>query len=186
MMTDIQLCSQALTLLGADEITTFQDETREAKICNTIFELTVRACLSDRNWSFAQNQIQLNKLTQVPLFQYSAAFQLPADYLRLAGKDNPGLPHSIKEGYLYCNASEVKVNYIFRSSEEKFPPYFSEYVINRLCQKLAISLMEDENKAAYYAKEVMDSRKRAGLIDSQSNGNTIMPIHNFALLVVRN
>jgi hypothetical protein len=172
-------------MLGADEITTFKDETREAKICNRIYELYVRNCLSDRNWSFAQNSIKLNRLSTVPLFGYSAAFQLPADYLRLVGKENPSLPHSIKEKYLYCNASEININYIFRISEEKFPPYFTTYLINSLCKVLAISLMEDENKAAYYSKEVIDSRKRAGIIDSQSNGNTTIPIHNFALISVR-
>lgn len=175
MMNDIEICSHALTLLGADEIITFQDETREANICNKIYELTVRTCLADRNWSFAQNQIQLNKLSQIPLFGYSAAFALPSDYIRLVGKDNPGLPHSIKESFLYCNASEIKVNYIFRASEEKFPPHFITYLIDTLCKKLAISLMEDENKAAYYARELIDSRKRAGFIDSQSNGNTTVP-----------
>ena len=185
MMNDIEICSTALTMLGADEITTFEDESREAKICNRIYELTVRNCLSDRNWSFAQNSIQLNKLSTVPLFGYSSAFQLPTNYLRLVGKDNPSLPHSIKEKYLYCDASEVKINYIFRLAEEKFPPYFTLYVVNSLCKILSISLMEDENKAAYYTKEVLESRKRAGIIDSQSNGNTIPPIHNFALLAVR-
>lgn len=185
MMNDIEICSTALTMLGADEITTFTDETREAKICNRLYELTVRNCLSDRNWSFAQNSVQLNKLSAIPLFGYSAAFQLPTDYLRLVGKDNPSLPHSIKEKYLYCDASEVKVNYVFRLSEEKFPPHFTMYVVHSLCKILAISLMEDENKAAYYAKEVLESRKRAGIIDSQSNGNTIIPIHNFALIAVR-
>jgi hypothetical protein len=104
MMTDIEICSQALTLLGADEITSFKDETREAKLCKIIYELTVKSCLADRNWTFAQNQTQLNKLSQTPLFGYSAAFQLPSDYLRLFGKANPGLPHEIKENYLYCNS----------------------------------------------------------------------------------
>lgn len=184
-MNDIEICSTALSMLGADEITTFTDETRESKLCNRIYELTVRNCLSDRNWSFSQNSIQLNKLTAVPLFGYSSAFQLPSDYLRLVGKENPSLPHVIKENYLYCNATEIKVNYVFRASEEKFPAHFTNYLVMSLCKILAISLMEDENKAAYYAKEQDMARKRAGLIDSQSNGNTIMPIHNFSLIAIR-
>lgn len=185
MMTDIEICSHALVLLGADEITTFQDETREAKLCNIIYELTTRNCLADRNWTFAQNQVELNKLSQTPLFGFKAAFQLPDDYLRLCGKENPSLPHQIKESFLYCNEEHVKVNYIFRASEEKFPPYFTEFLINRLCEKLAISLMEDENKAAYYAKKVLESRTRAGHIDSQSNGTIKMPLTNFSLIVSR-
>lgn len=185
MMTSIEICSQSLILLGADEIITFQDETRESKLCNIIYELTVRSCLADRNWTFAQNQVQLNKLSQTPLFGYSAAFQLPSDYIRLCGKENPGLPHQIKENYLFCNANEVKVNYIFRASEEKFPPHFTEYLIATLCKKLAISLMEDEQKSAYYDRQAADWRKKAGYNDSSSNGNTIVPFHNFALIAVR-
>lgn len=185
MMTDIEICSHALILLGADEITTFSDETREAKLCNIIYELTVRTCLSDRNWTFSQNQVELNKLSQTPLFGYKSAFQLPTDYLRLCGKENPALSHQIKESYLYCNAEQVKVNYIFRVLEDKFPAHFTEFLIHRLCEKLAIALMEDENKSAYYSKKVLQSRTIAGHIDSQSNGTIKMPLNNFSLIVSR-
>jgi hypothetical protein len=184
-MNDINICSQALTLLGADEIITFSDQTRESKLCNLIYELTVKSCLADRNWTFAQNQIQLNKLSNTPLFGFSHAFQLPSDYIRLCGKENPSLPHQIKENYLYCNAEEVKVNYIFRVSEEKFTPHFTEYLIATLCKKLAISLMEDEQKAAYYDKLSIEWRKKAGYIDSSRNYGATMPIHNFAIFAVR-
>jgi hypothetical protein len=186
MMNDISICSAALLMLGADEILTFSDETRESKLCSSIYELVVRTCLSDRDWSFAQNSVVLNKLAAKPLFEYKAAFQLPDDYLRLVGKQNPSMKHSIKEQYLYCNASEIKVNYVFRASEEKFPSHFTIYVVNSLCKVLAISLLEDENKATYYDKQAIETRKKAGLIDSQSNGNySTIPLHNYSILAVR-
>lgn len=186
MLNDVAICSTALLLLGADEITSFNDETRESKLCNAIYELTVRTCLADRNWAFAQNAIQLNKLVSVPLIQtYSTAFQLPKDFIRLVGKDNVGLPHVIKENYLYCNADEIKVYYVFRPTEDKFPAYFTQYLIDCLCKKLAIALMEDESKAEYYDKQAFISRKKAGLIESQSNGNTEMPVHQFAIYAIR-
>lgn len=185
MMNSIDICSTALIMLGADEITTFDDETREAKICKRVYELVVRGCLAERDWTFAQNSVVLNKLSATPLFGYSSAFQLPKDYLRLVGKENPGLPHSIKEQYLYCNASELKVNYVFRVSEEKFPPIFNMYVVQSLCKVLAISLLEDEKKAAYYENQADSTRRKAGLVESQSNGNSEMAFHNFALLAVR-
>lgn len=184
MMNDIEICSTALSMLGADEISTFQDETREAKLCNRIYETIVRSCLAERNWSFSQNQVQLNKLTAKPLFGFQSAFQLPSDYIRLAGKDG-GVPHQIKEHYLYCDAEVIKVNYVFRVSEEKFPSHFSMYVIYSLCKILAVSLMEDENKSAYYEKQAFEQRKRAGLIDSQSNDLSALPLHNFSLYVIR-
>jgi hypothetical protein len=184
-MNKIEICSSALLLLGADEITTFEDETREAKICNAIYELTVKTCLADRNWSFSQNQFELNKLSQTPLFGFKYAFQLPNDYIRLCGKENPSLPHQIKEDYLYCDVEKVRVNYIFRASEEKFPPHFTEYLICKLCEKLAVSIMEDPEKARYYADRVIATRRTAGLVDSQSNGDTRVPITTFSLIACR-
>jgi hypothetical protein len=186
MMNDIEICSTALIKLGADEISTFEDETREAKLCNRIYELAVRTCLSDRNWYFSQNQIELNRLSNVPLYKYTSAFQLPTDYLRLVGKENPSLPHAIHENYLYCDAQEIKITYVFRASEEKFPAYFTTYLVDYLCRELAIALMEDERKAAYYENKTIASRKRAGLIDSQSNGDTRVPFGSFySVLAVR-
>lgn len=184
-MNDIGICSAALLLLGADEISSFDDETRESKICKILYELAVRNCLSDRDWTFAQNSVTLNKLSNVPLFGYSTAFQLPTDYLRLVGKENPGLPHSIKENYLYCNSDKVNVNYVFRVSEEKFPPVFTMLVIHSLCHLLAIPLLDDEKKAGYYEGQADATRLKAKRIDSQSDGRVQTHINQFALVAVR-
>lgn len=183
--TDISICSAALTLLGADEISSFDDESRESKLCNQIYELVVQSCLSERNWHFSDNQVRLNKLTQVPRFGYTSAFQLPTDFIRFTGKDNPHLPHRQYEKYLYCNAEEIQISYIFRLSEQNFPPYFTKYVVYTMCKELAIALLEDENKAAYYDNEALKQRKKAGLIDSQNSGNKQMPLHNFSIIAVR-
>jgi hypothetical protein len=45
--------------------------------------------------------------------------------------------------------------------------------------------MEDEQKADYYDKQAIYWRKKAGYTDSSSNGNTIVPLHHFALIAVR-
>ena len=184
-MNKIEICNIALDFIGADVISTFSDETRESRICNNSYELITKSCLSERGWTFAKNLITLNKLSSQPLFGYSSASQLPSDYIRLEGKSNPGMPHSINEKYLYCNAEEIKISYIFRASEENFPEYFTLYLVNAFAKVLSISLLEDENKSAYYAKEALESRRKAGFVDSQSNGNTVIPIHNFSIVSVR-
>lgn len=183
--TKISICSSALLRIGADEITSFEDETRESKLCNADYEQTVRNCLSSRRWGFAKKQVQLNRLTQTPLYKYKYAFQLPTDFISFAGKNNPQFRHEVQGNHIYCDASEIELCYIFRAREEDFPPYFTEYLILCFCSKFSMSLLEDVQKSNYYKSLETEQMRKAMSVDGQNSTNKVMPLRNFSIVAVR-
>ena len=77
----IDVCSRALILVGAQPITSFEDDTSEALIAGNMYEDIARSNLVGTRWRFATDQAVLNRLTDIPTGRFNSANQLPADYL---------------------------------------------------------------------------------------------------------
>jgi len=169
-LTKVSLCTAALLLIGADEIASFSDSTREAKLCKALYDTTKDGLLQSHPWRFAINQVELNKLAAAPLYGFSSAFQLPANYLRLIKKDPPALDYEIHEDKIYCNATALKITYAFSPPENKFPAYFARALEFAMARLLAIALQEDSDKAMVYGNLLKQQLIDAKLIDSQNSG----------------
>jgi len=54
--TDISICAAALQLIGAEEIESFLDETREARICASIYPTVKKDMCQSSAWQFSIRQ----------------------------------------------------------------------------------------------------------------------------------
>ena len=64
MTTPLAICSAALLMIGADEISSFDETSREAKLCANLYDTTRDELLQLYPWRFAVGQMQLPKLQQ--------------------------------------------------------------------------------------------------------------------------
>jgi len=53
MISEVSICNQALSWLGANEITSLDDPSKEAEYCRNNYEFLRDAVLEDYDWSFA-------------------------------------------------------------------------------------------------------------------------------------
>lgn len=83
--TKIQVCNLALNLIGANEIESFADETREAQLLNANYELWVNQCFAKYAWRFAMSSAQCTKQAVCPIPQWKCAYLLPADLIAIHG-----------------------------------------------------------------------------------------------------
>lgn len=79
--TKIQVCNLALNLIGANEIESFTDNSREAQLLNANYELWVHQCFSKYNWRFATTAAQCTKQAVCPIPQWKYAYLLPGDLI---------------------------------------------------------------------------------------------------------
>lgn len=182
--TAISICSAALLLIGSDEINSFQDETREAKVCGEVYSVILEDLLSRHPWKFCKGMVELTRLEDTPLFDYNYAFQLPSDMLEFSKIELPS-PYEIYEDKLYCNLSEVNCVYQFRPSEHKFPPYFVRLLVYELCQDLSVSIAEDESKQDRFKVLAAEQEARARKLDSQQQPTRAIRQQNHVLVQVR-
>ena len=186
-LNDIGLCSRALVRLGANPITSFNDETAESEIANALYAPVRDAMLSAYPWTFATGQLALTKLSSPPIADYQNAFQLPIDYLRAIsagnGSSGRGLNYRIARGQLHTNAEEVVLTYMFQPEEEEFPPFFDMALIERLTAEFCIPVTESTSRSDTYYRIAQDEFARARQVDVQQDSPN--RLENFNLIDVR-
>ena len=170
--TAIKICSRASILIGGDAIQSFTDGTTESDVAASIYEDIARSSLTNTRWRFATTQVQLSRLTDVPASRYSAAYQLPSDYLMinsLTVNDNI-IEYDTYTNKAFSNAVETDVvmaDYVFRVGEEHWPAYFVLAVELSLASLFAVSIARDAQLSnAMEARAEMQMRK-ARTLDSQ-------------------
>ena len=183
-LSAIALCSRALLRLGARSIASFDEGTAEAEVCANLYPVARDALLSAHPWNFATGQARLARLSAVPVADFSHAFQLPGDFLRVlsagGGGRGRGLPYRIHERRLHANAETVTLTYIFRPDESTFPPFFDQALIHRLAADFCLPLTESTSRAELLEKIADASWRHARLIDAQEE--TPRAIEDFALI----
>jgi len=158
----IDICSRALILIGADPITSFNDDTTEALVASNMYEDVARSQLTLMRWRFATNQAQLSALDAAPTGRFDTAHQLPSGVLLVNAvtiNDHP-IDFTVYGDKVYSDASKndvVVADYIYRADETDWPSYFVialEYVLAAI---FATSIARDgalsdalESKATVY------------------------------------
>ncbi len=80
---DIDIANLALGRLTDNTITSFSDDSKEARKINACFSILRDSLLESADWSFASKVLPLNKVVGVPAVEFRFAYKLPQDYLRL-------------------------------------------------------------------------------------------------------
>jgi hypothetical protein len=170
--TAIKICSRASILIGGDAIQSFTDGTTESDVAASIYEDIARSSLTNTRWRFATTQVQLSRLTDVPASRYSAAYQLPADYLMINSLtvNDSIIEYDTYTNKAFCDAVDTNVvmaDYVFRVGEEHWPAYFVLAVELSLASLFAVSIARDAQLSnAMEARAEMQMRKSRTL-DSQ-------------------
>lgn len=165
-VSTISICNQALGWLGADTITSLNDDTKEAQLCKDNFEELRDSVLLEREWTFAVRRLILTPLVAVPVYGYAFQFLLPTDVLRVlniptslgtfgglpglqggAGADSSqGLPdwrveNSDDGNVIVANVNRVRVRVIWRVVNEKlWSLMFTQSLAARIAADLAMPL----------------------------------------------
>ncbi|HEY1097044.1 MAG TPA: hypothetical protein VGF14_07370 [Alphaproteobacteria bacterium] len=187
-LSDVAICSRALLKIGAHPIQSFYDDRIEAEIALALYQPTRDALLSAYPWRFATTQITLPRLLDAPQADFSYAFQLPNDFLRIlsAGSNgqSDGLVYRIVRNTLQTDSEAVMLNYIFRPDEAEAPPFFEQVLIAQLAAEFCLPLTENSSRADTLYKIANQSFDRAKKIDAYQD--TPKALIDFNLIDARN
>ncbi len=103
----IDICSRALILIGAEPITSFEDDTTEGLVSSNMYEDIARSNLTSTRWRFSTNQAVLNRLSEAPTGRFNAAYQLPSGYLfvHAVTVNDFQIEYDIYGDKIYCDAA---------------------------------------------------------------------------------
>jgi len=167
----IDICSRALILIGAEPITSFDDDTTEALIAGNMYEDIARTNLTSTRWRFASNQAVLNRLSDAPTGRFNSAYQLPENlFVHAVTVNDFAIEYNIYGSKIFCDASVNDIliaDFTYRADEVDWPSYFSVCVEYAMAQVFATALARDQSLANMMQAQYLMLLAKARSTDSQ-------------------
>jgi hypothetical protein len=199
--TAISICSDALIMLGAKAISSFNDGTDEANTCDRLYPDVRDALLTQYPWSFSLKKAKLARLITNPTTAWRYEYQMPGDRLSnvrsVRTSPSPNAPiqkdWEIQGDKLLTNLNEVYIDYQYQTPEFAMPPYFVQLLKYHMAWHLAMPITEQMDRAQYWqgvavGGETANGRggyfRTAANIDGQ--GQAMQIIEDYTLVAVRN
>jgi hypothetical protein len=115
--SEVQICSNALLLLGDETIASFDENTTRARLCSNLWDTVRDAVLRSHPWNCAMMRVVLAADATAPAFDWAYSFTLPADCLRVwtVGQDDSMPPEwEVENGKLLMDDAIGYVRYVHR------------------------------------------------------------------------
>lgn len=167
----VDICNSALQRVGASSILSITDNSPEARACNIAYDSNRRDELRKFRWNFAITRVVLAPDSTAPAFDYTYAFTLPSDCVRVIRSNTYDLDWQIEGRKVLTNDSNtLKLKYIRDVTDVN---YFDPSFYNVICAALAVDLVErltqSNTKKQLLVKDYNDAigdAKRANAFES--------------------
>lgn len=174
MASVVATCNLALQKLGALRITALDEDSRNARSCNACYELIRDSRLRKNRWNFAILRTTLAPDATAPAFDFTYAFTLPADCLRLLPPNRNDLDWTIESGKILTNdGNSLEIRYISRVTDPaKFDPCFVELLACDMADHMCEEITQSNTKKAAIKedrKEAMAEAKRVNSFEQISD-----------------
>jgi len=163
LATAVNICKLAVIQLGADQIVSLTQDSKEARLCNALYEHMRDSVLTDNIWNFAQKRAALAQLAEDPVYTddgVTIVYQIPSDSLKINFTSIRGILFKIEEDKILSDTSGLKIKYTARITDTgKYFPGFVTALAGRLAAEMAYNLTNSRSLAeslfsVYYTKKL--------------------------------
>ena len=148
----VDICNNALTLLGQQNIESLDDASPEANACRIFWRPLRDEVLRSHPWNFATTRAKLSRLVDSPPFGFKYYFQLPADCLFVRNVEPEGY-FEIEHRFLLSDSPELSIKYT--SANDDTTTYDSILGVG-LMYRMASSLGYPLTRSSSLTKEYYD------------------------------
>jgi hypothetical protein len=177
MASTVNICNSALNLLGASTISALTDDTKNARLCNQRYEPIRNRVFRSHAWNCLHKRVQLARNSTAPVIEYSYAYALPSDCLRVLKVHN-GTTDSIASNIDYklegrnvvTDEGTVYLIYIALDTDpNNYDAYLREAISHQLAADLAYAITNNATLANNYMARADERLREARFIDATEN-----------------
>lgn len=184
MATSIDICNQALILIGQDPIITMDDSSKQSRLCKRLYEPTLETLLREYPWSFAIRRVILAPETDAPGFGYTHKFVLPTDCMRIVSTGLNDDQFVIEGNGILCDENIVHLRYVCKpESASAYDSQFVQVFAHRLAKVMCQSLTANPDLVTMMAR--MENAALVRAMNTQAIETAPQPIVEGPWLKVR-
>ena len=177
MASVISICNSALNLLGASTISALTDDSKNARICNQRYEPVRNRVFRGHAWNCLHKRVQLAQDSTAPVVEYTYAYTLPSDCLRVlkihtgtADSINSEIDYKVEQRKIVTNEGTIYLVYIALVTDpNEYDVYLQESISHQLAADIAYSLTSNATLAKSYMQRADERLKEARFIDATEN-----------------
>ena len=177
MASVVDMCNSALNLLGASTISALTDDSKNARLCNQRYEPVRNRVFRSHAWNCLHKRVQLAKNSTAPVVEYSNAFALPSDCLRVlkvhngvTDSINSDIDYKIEGKNIVTNEGTVFIIYIAIDTDpNNYDTYLQESISHQLAADLAYAVTNNATLADKYMVRADERLREARFIDATEN-----------------
>jgi len=177
MASVIDICNSALNLLGASTISALTDDSKNARLCNQRYEPIRNRVFRSHAWNCLHKRIQLAQNSTAPVVEYSHAYALPADCLRVLKIHNgttdsiaSALDYKLEGRNIVTDIGTVFIIYIaLETDPNKYDAYLQESISHQIAADLAYAITNNATLANQYMTRADERLREARFIDATEN-----------------
>jgi hypothetical protein len=177
MASAVDIANSALNLLGASTISAFTDDSKNARLINQRYEPVRNRVFRSHAWNCLHKRVQLAQNSTAPVVEYSHAYALPSDCLRVL-KIHNGTTDSIASNIDYklegrnivTDEGTVFIIYIALDTDpNNYDTYLQESISHQLAADLAYAVTNNATLADKYMVRADERLREARFIDATEN-----------------
>ena len=177
MASVVNMCNSALNLLGASTIAALTDDTKNAKLCNQRYEPVRNRVFRSHAWNCLHKRVQLARNSTAPVVEYSYAYALPSDCLRILKIHNgttdsiaSALDYKLEGRNIVSDEGTIYLIYIALDTDpNNYDVYLQESIAAVLAADIAYAVTNNATLAKNYLTNSDERLREARFIDATEN-----------------
>ncbi len=187
MASVVNMCNSALNLLGASTIAALTDDTKNARLCNQRYEPVRNRVFRSHAWNCLHKRIQLAQNSTAPVVEYTYAYALPSDCLRVLKIHNgttdsiaTALDYKLEGRNIVTDEGTVYVIYIALDTDpNNYDTYLRESISHQLAADLCYAITNNATLANQYMTRADERLREARFIDATENALDTVEANEF-------
>jgi hypothetical protein len=170
MATEVSICSNALLILGAKSINSFDEDNDRARLASNLYPQLRDRLLRAHPWNCCVKRVILSPDAAVPVNDYAYQFTLPSDWLRTLSVGDYGVEddYVIEGRKILADNSILKLRYVFLNTNPgTWDSQLVDVMITAMCARMAYAITQSTSQEELRSTEFREVFKSAKAIDGQ-------------------
>lgn len=172
MASKIDICSNALLLVGAQTISALDEGNDRARLVANLYDGVKNSIIRSHPWNCCIKRVALSPLTEAPAFDYTYKFLLPPDCAKIlqVGEYRQEIDYRIEAGCILADETAVFLKYVSKDIDEsQFDDLLSDAVMYAMAARVAYPLTQSATLQQTMEQKLAMVMREARSVDGQDD-----------------